>query len=127
MDIESSLQKLFSLHAFGIKLGLDNIKAFLEHLGNPQNNLKAFHIAGSNGKGSTAAFMASILRECNYNVGLYTSPHFVKFNERIMINGSQIQNEAIVNFINEHEEYIYKNSLTFFEVTTALAFKYFND
>lgn len=127
MDIESSLQKLYSLHSFGVKLGLDNIKAFLQHIGNPQCNLKAFHIAGSNGKGSTAAFIASILQECNYKAGLYTSPHFVKFNERIMINDSQIQDEVIADFINEHEKYIYENSLTFFEVTTALAFKYFND
>ena len=85
MNLESSLQKLFSLHTFGIKLGLDNIKAFLDYIGNPEKHLKAFHIAGSNGKGSTAAFIASILQECNYKVGLYTSPHFVKFNERIMI------------------------------------------
>lgn len=127
MDIEASLQKLFALHTFGVKLGLDNIKAFLELIGNPQNHLKAFHVAGSNGKGSTAAFIASILQECNYSVGLYTSPHFVKFNERIMINRSQITDETIVDFINEHEKYIYKKGLTFFEVTTALAFKYFND
>ena len=127
MNIESSLQKLYSLHAFGVKLGLDNIKAFLQHIGNPHLNLKAFHIAGSNGKGSTAAFIASILQECGYKVGLYTSPHFVKFNERIMINNSLIQDEEIADFINEHEKYIYEKSLTFFEVTTALAFKYFND
>jgi dihydrofolate synthase / folylpolyglutamate synthase len=127
MDLESALQKLFSLHTFGIKLGLDNIKAFLEHIDNPQKYLKAFHIAGSNGKGSTAAFIASILQECGYKTGLYTSPHFVKFNERIMINDIQINDEAIAEFISKHEKYIFEQGLTFFEVTTALAFNYFHD
>jgi len=127
MDLESALQKLFSLHTFGVKLGLDNINAFLNHIGNPQLQLKAFHIAGSNGKGSTAAFTASILQECGYRVGLYTSPHFVKFNERILINNSQINDEIIAEFITKHEKYIFENGLTFFEVTTALAFNYFYD
>ena len=127
MDLESALQKLFSLHTFGVKLGLDNINAFLNHIGNPQLHLKAFHIAGSNGKGSTAAFTASILQECGYRVGLYTSPHFVKFNERILINDSQIHDEIIAEFITKHEKYIFENGLTFFEVTTALAFNYFYD
>ncbi len=127
MDLELALQKLFSLHTFGIKLGLDNIKAFLEHIGNPQKYLKAFHIAGSNGKGSTAAFTASILHECGNKVGLYTSPHFIKFNERIMINDIQVDDETIAEFISKHEKYIFEHGLTFFEVTTALAFNYFHD
>ena len=125
MDIKSSLEKLFKLHTFGVKLGLDNIKGFAAHIGNPQRNLKTIHIAGSNGKGSTASFITSILIECGYKVGLYTSPHFVKFNERITINGVQIEDEYIANFIAKHWEFIIKNELTFFEVTTALAFEYF--
>jgi len=68
MDIKSALKKLFALHSFGIKLGLDNIKDFLSFLGNPQLKLKTIHIAGSNGKGSTAAFIASILMEDGYKV-----------------------------------------------------------
>lgn len=127
MNLEASLNKLYSLHAFGVKLGLDNIKKFLNHIGNPQVKLKAFHIAGSNGKGSTAAFIASILQECGYKTGLYTSPHFVKFNERIVKNGKQISDDIIADFINIHDNYIDENKLTFFEVTTALAFKYFSD
>jgi dihydrofolate synthase/folylpolyglutamate synthase len=95
MDINSALEKLFKLHTFGVKLGLDNVKHFLDHIDNPQRNLKAIHIAGSNGKGSTAAFIASILMEYGYKTGLYTSPHFVKFNERITINGEQIDNEYV--------------------------------
>lgn len=125
MDIKQSLDKLFSLHNFGIKLGLDNIRAFLDHIGNPEKSLKAFHIAGSNGKGSTSAFIASILIEAGYKVGLYTSPHFVRFNERIIINGKYIEDEFVADFINKHNDYIDKQGLTFFEVTTAMAFEYF--
>ena len=99
MELKPALDKLFSLHTFGIKLGLENIQKFLSTLNNPQNKIKAIHIAGSNGKGSTAAFIASILMECGYKVGLYTSPHFVKFNERIQINTKQIPDEYIANFI----------------------------
>ena len=127
MDVETSLKKLFSLHTFGIKLGLENTIKFLEHLGNPQKFLKAIHVAGSNGKGSTASFIASILQESGYKTGLYTSPHFVKFNERIVINGEQIDDEYIAGFVEEHEKYIDENELTFFEVTTAIAFKYFRE
>lgn len=125
MDLQASLQKLFSLHTFGIKLGLENIKGFLQHLGNPQKYLKAVHVAGSNGKGSTSSFIASILQESGFNVGLYTSPHFVKFNERIVINGKPIDDEYVAAFVSENEKYIDEHQLTFFEVTTALAFKYF--
>lgn len=126
-DYKKTLDKLFALHTFGIKLGLDNITAFLNYLGNPQYNLKTIHVAGSNGKGSTSAFIASILQECNYEVGLYTSPHFVRFNERISINNIHISDEYIVDFYNKHEKYIDEYKLTFFEVTTALAFQYFAD
>ncbi len=127
MDIETSLNKLFSLHTFGIKLGLENTIGFLNHLGNPQQELKTIHIAGSNGKGSTASFIASILQEFGFKVGLYTSPHFVKFNERVVINGKQIDDEYISSFITENENYIDEHQLTFFEVTTAMAFQYFKE
>jgi len=106
MDIETSLNKLFSLHTFGIKLGLENTVGFLEYLGNPQQELKTIHISGSNGKGSTASFIASILQEFGFKVGLYTSPHFVKFNERIVINGKQIKDEYISSFISENLTYL---------------------
>lgn len=132
MDLETSLNKLYSLHTFGIKLGLENIHEFLDNLGNPQQKLKAFHIAGSNGKGSTASFIASILTEFHYKVGLYTSPHFVKFNERIQVlqhgkkdHRIEIPDSYTAGFINDNEKFIDQQKLTFFEVTTALAFKYF--
>lgn len=126
MDVKSALDKLFALHTFGVKLGLDNIKGFLDHINNPQKSLKAIHIAGSNGKGSTASFITSILMECGYKVGLYTSPHFIKFNERIIINGVQIEDEYIAAFVTRHLDFIIDHQLTFFEVTTALAFEFFS-
>ena len=127
MNIQESLEKLYSLHTFGVKLGLDNIKLFLDHIGNPQLNLKSFHIAGSNGKGSTAAYISSILQEFNFKVGLYTSPHFIKFNERILINNQQIPDQFVADFVNSFNDFIDEHKLTFFEVTTAMAFKYFSE
>jgi len=125
MYIQESLNKLFALHTFGVKLGLENIQKFLKSIGNPQSKLKTIHVAGSNGKGSTASFIASILMENGYKVGLYTSPHFVKFNERISVDGKYIPDDFIANFIDEHYKYIDEYQLTFFEVTTAMAFEYF--
>ena len=125
MNLEESLNKLFSLHQFGIKLGLDNIQQLLKFIGNPETSLKAIHIAGSNGKGSTASFISSILIEAGYKTGLYTSPHLVKFNERIRINGIMLPDDFVLDFMNDLSDYIDEHSPTFFELTTAMAFKYF--
>ncbi len=125
MTIEESLAKIYSLHQFDIKLGLNKINHLLGYLGNPQKQLKTIHIAGSNGKGSVSSYLASILFEAGYKVGLYTSPHVVKFNERIRINGTMIEDEYINNFIFSIDSYIREYKPTFFEITTALAFKYF--
>ena len=125
MDINQALQKLYSMRQFNIKLGLDNVMGLLEFIGNPHKKLKCFHIAGSNGKGSTASFLSSILIEHGYKTGLYTSPHLVRFNERIRINGVEIDDDYIGKFIQEIDEYIIQHEPTFFEITTALAFKYF--
>ncbi|MFH1197598.1 MAG: folylpolyglutamate synthase/dihydrofolate synthase family protein [bacterium] len=127
MNLDLSLKKLYSLHQFGIKLGLDNIIRLLDFIGNPHKDLKTIHIAGSNGKGSTSSFIASILTEAGYKTGLYTSPHFVRFNERIRINGKEIEDGYIVDFMNDLNDYIDEHSPTFFELTTAMAFKYFNE
>ncbi|MFA7421683.1 MAG: folylpolyglutamate synthase/dihydrofolate synthase family protein [Melioribacteraceae bacterium] len=125
MEIKPALDKLYSLHQFGIKLGLESTLLLLDQIGNPHKKLKCFHIAGSNGKGSTASFIASILVEHGFKVGLYTSPHFVRFNERIKINGREISDEKIVQFISKLEKYIDECRPTFFELTTALAFEHF--
>ena len=125
MNYKQALEKLFSLHQFGIKLGLDNIQKLLKHIGNPEAKLKTIHIAGSNGKGSTSSFIASILTEAGYKVGLYTSPHFVNYNERIRINGAEISDSYVVNFVKNNIDFIDAESPTFFELTTAIAFLYF--
>jgi dihydrofolate synthase / folylpolyglutamate synthase len=127
MDLQASLNKLYSLHTFGIKLGLENITKFLNVLANPHTKIKTIHVAGSNGKGSTSAFIASILMELGYSTGIYTSPHFVRFNERIIVDGDEIPDDYLGNFIRENERYIDEFGLTFFEVATAMAFKYFYD
>lgn len=127
MNIDTALEKIYSMKQFHIKLGLDNITDLLNHLNNPQRELKTFHIAGSNGKGSTASFIASILQEYGFKVGLYTSPHLVKYNERIRINGKEITDEEIINFLETNKKYIEEKSPTFFEITTALAFQYFKN
>jgi dihydrofolate synthase/folylpolyglutamate synthase len=87
--------------------------------------LPAIHIAGTNGKGTTGALLASIFQAAGYRVGLYTSPHLVRFNERIRINGAKIRNEDIVNFLHKYRPLIDEIDTTFFETTTALAFDYF--
>ncbi len=127
MNKETALSKLFSMKQMGVKLGLNNVINLLEYLGNPQQDLKVIHIAGSNGKGSTASYVSSILMEAGYKTGLYTSPHFVEFNERIRINGEMIPDEYIVRFVQKLDKYIDENQPTFFEITTALAFMYFKD
>ena len=87
---------MFALKRFGIKLELATIQRMLKELGNPQNSFTSIHIAGTNGKGSIAAGITSILRIQGYRVGLYTSPHLIEFNERITINGQKISNAQVV-------------------------------
>ncbi|MHA8049722.1 bifunctional folylpolyglutamate synthase/dihydrofolate synthase [Aquirufa sp. ROCK-SH2] len=109
------------------KPGLDNIQALCELFGNPQNDLKCLHIAGTNGKGSTSHFMASILHEAGYKVGLYTSPHLKSFTERIKINGVEIDENWIINFVTKNQEHIKNLHASFFEWTVIMAFCYFKE
>lgn len=126
-DYQQTIEYLYSLEYSGIKLGLDNVSSLLTYLENPQHKWPAIHIAGTNGKGSTAAFVFSILREAGFRVGLYTSPHLIDFSERIRINEEKISWSAIVNYTRNLKEQIEKRQATFFEATTALAFQYFAD
>ena len=96
-------------------------------MGNPQDQLDIIHVGGTNGKGSTAHFIASVLQEAGYRVGLYTSPHLVDFRERIKINGVYIYEETVVAFIAKYQNYIRDEKLSFFEITLALALEYFNE
>ncbi|RPI19356.1 MAG: bifunctional folylpolyglutamate synthase/dihydrofolate synthase [Ignavibacteriae bacterium] len=118
---------LYGLERTGMKYDLKNIQKLLEHIGNPQEGIDFIHIAGTNGKGATASFIASILAERKLRTGLYTSPHILKFNERIRINGKKIPNKYIFDFINKNKKFIDKLKPSFFEVTTAVAFQYFKE
>lgn len=121
---------LYNLEKYGILLGLDNINILLNLFENPHKRYPSIHIVGTNGKGSTAAFISTILRKSGYRVGVYTSPHLVNFSERITISGEAISENDIERIAVNIRETI-KNSthadrpFTFFEVTTALAFIYF--
>lgn len=109
-----------------IKPKLTNITALLNELGNPQNDFKSIHIAGTNGKGSSSHFMASVLMESGYKVGLYTSPHLKDFRERFRINGQMVEKSFVVDFVENHLELIKKIEPSFFELSVALAFKLFS-
>ncbi len=125
--MQKVLDYLYGLERFGIKLGLDVVKELLTKLGNPQDKFKSVHIAGTNGKGSTACFLDSILRVSGKNVGLYTSPHLINFNERIRINGKKISDFDLARLTIKIKEVCEKNEIhaTFFEFTTIIAFLYF--
>lgn len=112
--------------AAAYKTDLHNTVALCNHIGNPQNNFKTIHIAGTNGKGSVSHYLASILQDGGYKVGLYTSPHLVDFRERIKINGVMIAKTAVQNFVVQNEVFINKIEPSFFEVTVALAYEYFS-
>ncbi len=105
---------------------LDNILKFSELLGNPHNNFKSIHVAGTNGKGSSCHMLSSILQEAGYKVGLYTSPHLKDFRERIKINREMTSKRFVASFINKHQTYLKKNQLSFFEMTVGMAFDYFS-
>ena len=108
------------------KPGLERIAAFCQHLGNPQRNYYTIHVAGTNGKGSVSHMLASILREAGYRTGLFTSPHLVDFRERIRVDGEMIPKQRVVNFVNKHREKMQELDLSFFEMTAAMAFDYFD-
>lgn len=132
MDYAKALDYIHSLSKFGSKPGLDRVSRLVSLAGNPQKDLKFIHIAGTSGKGSTASFCASILKEAGYKVGLYTSPYVIDFRERFQINGSVIEKEEfcslverlipLVEEINRGGEVI-----TEFEFNTALGFLYFKE
>lgn len=125
MNIDKTLDQLYNLSVFGIKLGLNNIKEIMEKLGNPQDTYKIIHIAGTNGKGSSASMVESALLEAGYKVGKYTSPHILRFNERIVVDKKEISNEEIVELFEEVKKILGDIKATFFEVTTAMMFLHF--
>lgn len=113
--------------AAAYKPGLDNTWRLMEHLGNPHTQLRAVHIAGTNGKGSTSHLIAAALQAQGYKVGLFTSPHLVDFRERIRINGQMIPQQQVVDFVTDNRSFLDQLRPSFFETTMALAFWYFAD
>lgn len=125
-QVDDHLAALYRLRRFGIKFGLATITRLLRGLGNPHEHFPSIHVAGTNGKGSIAAFLSSILACAGYKVGLYTSPHLVRFNERIQINGQAISNEDVARVL-EAVQLVYTQGdpPTFFECATAMALHHF--
>ena len=111
--------------AAAYKPGLGNTMALMQHLGNPHECLRAIHVAGTNGKGSTSHLIAAALQAQGYRVGLFTSPHLVDFRERIRINGQMIPEEFVVQFVADNKSFLDELRPSFFETTMALAFLYF--
>ena len=116
---------LFNLEGRGWRLDLERINQFLAKLGSPHQKFASVHIAGTNGKGSVAAMLESILRQAGHRTGLFTSPHLVKVNERILVSGEQIPKNKITEYITQNQPLIDSLGCTFFETITAFAFLYF--
>ncbi len=132
MNYTQTLDFLFtSLPAFetkgasGYKPGLERIAAFCRQMGNPQRNFFTIHVAGTNGKGSVSHIIASVLQQAGYRTGLYTSPHLQDFRERIRVDGEMIPKQKVVNFVDKYHDRMVELGLSFFEMTTAMAFDYF--
>jgi len=126
MSYNRAIDYLFNLQKFGIKFGLSKTENLLKAFGNPHLGQKYIHIAGTNGKGSVSAFMGSILQDAGYKVGLYVSPHLVRFTERFRINGAEIAQEKTVALIEELQHAVNADEPpTFFEAVTAMAILYF--
>jgi dihydrofolate synthase / folylpolyglutamate synthase len=127
LSYAATLRYLYALQYRGIKVGLKNIRLLVERAGHPERTFPVFHCAGTNGKGSTSSFLASILTAAGYRTGLYTSPHLVNFVERIRIDGVPIDERALVAYVRRLRPAIEETHATFFEATTCIAFQYFAD
>ncbi|MBR2116053.1 MAG: bifunctional folylpolyglutamate synthase/dihydrofolate synthase [Alistipes sp.] len=121
----TSLPSFQQVGASAYKPGLERVSEFCRKIGNPQRSYFVIHIAGTNGKGSVSNMLASVLQQAGYQVGLYTSPHLIDFRERIRINGEMISKQKVVNFVSKYRKEMEVLDLSFFEMTTALAFDYF--
>ncbi|MFP5212528.1 MAG: bifunctional folylpolyglutamate synthase/dihydrofolate synthase [Acidobacteriota bacterium] len=121
-----SLDFLFGLQKYGIKFGLNSTESLLAKVGDPHRKLRCIHVGGTNGKGSTAAMLSTILRRHGYRVGLYTSPHLVRFTERFRIDDAEVKPERILEVFERLRSVLdEREPPTFFEMVTAMAFLYF--
>jgi len=126
LSYQECLKTIYKLGRFGIKLELETIEDILHYLGNPHQRFKMVHVAGTNGKGSTATYIASILQKAGFKTGVYTSPHLVRFNERIAINGQEISDDQVVDAYEAvHATDTGKRNATYFEIATAMGFYHF--
>ncbi|MCH6233688.1 bifunctional folylpolyglutamate synthase/dihydrofolate synthase [Cognataquiflexum rubidum] len=132
MTYQETLDYLFNalpmfqrIGAAAFKNDLNNTHALCAHLGNPERKLKCIHVAGTNGKGSTSHALCSVLMEAGYKVGLYTSPHLKSFTERIKINGIDIPENEVVEFVEDYKTFLEELKPSFFEMTVGMAFWYF--
>lgn len=125
MSLHSLLNELFAMTFHGVKPGLDRISALLDQLDHPERRFPVIHVAGTNGKGSTCSMLASILHHAGYRVGMYTSPHIRRFNERIRVQGAMIDDADIARLARPLMDAAAPIGGTFFEVTTAMALQYF--
>ena len=132
MNYQETLDYLFNalpmfqrIGAAAFKKDLNNTIQLCEHLGNPQNKFKSIHIAGTNGKGSSSHAIAAVLHEAGYKVGLYTSPHLKSFTERIKIDGQEIPQQKVMDFVSKNREFLDTLKPSFFEMTVGLAFFHF--
>ena len=134
MNYQETLQYLYDrlpvFHLVGssaYKPGLENTYRLMAQLDNPHQKFRSIHVAGTNGKGSVSHYLAAILQEAGYKVGLYTSPHLVDFGERIRVNGQMIDQQYVIDYIQKHIDAIETIQPSFFELTMAMAFSYFAD
>lgn len=126
-ELRAALERLFSRQTFGIKLGLGPVTELLQEFGNPHYQFPSIHVAGTNGKGSVCALVASVLQSAGLRVGLYSSPHLVRFQERMKINGVPIGVAELANYSAQMMPQIERIGCTFFEGTTVMAFRHFAD
>ena len=134
MNYKETVEYLFNstpvfehVGASAYKEGLSNTLALDEHLGHPHKSFRTIHVAGTNGKGSCSHTLAAILQNMGLKVGLYTSPHIVDFRERIRVNGECLSEQYVVDFVEKHRSFFEPLHPSFFELTTAMAFRYFAD
>ena len=121
----SSMPSFQQVGGDAYKPGLERIAEFCRAIGNPQRNYFVIHIAGTNGKGSVSNMLAAVLQQAGYQTGLFTSPHLTDFRERIRVNGEMISKQKVVNFVDRYKSEMERLQLSFFEMTTAMAFDYF--
>ena len=121
-DFLESIPKFSATGAKASNFDLSNIRDFCSAIGNPQNSFKSIHVAGTNGKGTTCHLLESIYSQARYKTGMFTSPHLIKYNERIRISGKEVSDETVLAFFKEVESLLIKIQLTYFEISTALAF-----